>query len=48
MFQVMKKPAFRSKLSSIVTHTLPIRDIEKGMELIRTKKAAKVLLRPEW
>ncbi len=48
MFEVMKKPAFRSKLLSIVTHTLPIRDIEKGMELIRSKKAAKVSLKPEW
>ena len=48
MYQLLKKPAFRTKLSSIVTHTLPIRDIEKGMELIRTKKAAKVSLTPEW
>jgi threonine 3-dehydrogenase len=48
MTEVMKRPSFRNKLSSIVTHTLPIRDIEKGMELIRTKQAAKVTLRPEW
>jgi hypothetical protein len=27
---------------------LPIRDIEKGMELIRMKHAAKVALKPEW
>jgi len=45
---VLKNPAFRTKLSSIITHTLPIRDIEKGMELIRTKQAAKVSLKPEW
>lgn len=48
MFKVLKNPAFRTKLSSIITHTLPIRDIEKGMELIRTKQAAKVSLKPEW
>ena len=48
MYKLLREPAFRRKLSSIVTHTLPIRDIEKGMELIRTKKAAKVSLRPEW
>ncbi len=48
MSEVLKKPAFRAKLSSIVTHTLPIRDIEKGMELIRSKQAAKVSLKPEW
>ena len=48
MFKVMKTPEFRTKLSSIVTHTLPIRDIEKGMHLIRTKQAAKVSLKPEW
>ena len=48
MFKVLKNPVFRTKLSSIITHTLPIRDIEKGMELIRTKQAAKVSLKPEW
>ena len=48
MYEILKKPAFRTKLSSIITHTLPIRDIEKGMELIRSKQAAKVSLKPEW
>jgi len=48
MHEILKKPAFRTKLSSIITHTLPIRDIEKGMELIRSKQAAKVSLKPEW
>jgi len=48
MHEILKKPAFRTKLSSIVTHTLPIRDIEEGMHLIRSKQAAKVSLRPEW
>ena len=48
MFKLMKDRQFRRKLSTIVTHTLPIRDIEKGMELIRSKEAAKVSLRSEW
>lgn len=48
MFEVLRKQAFRSKLESIITHTLPIRDIEEGMHLIRTKQAAKVSLKPEW
>lgn len=48
MFKLMKDQKFRRKLSTIITHTLPIRDIEKGMELIRSREAAKVSLRPEW
>jgi threonine 3-dehydrogenase len=48
MYKILWRKDFRQKLSSIVTHTLPIRDIEKGMELIRTKQAAKVSLKPEW
>jgi threonine 3-dehydrogenase len=48
MFKVLRKPEFRRKLGSVTTHTLPIRDIEKGMELIRSKQAAKVSLKPEW
>ena len=48
MFGLLKGQDFRDKLSSLVTHTLPIRDIGEGMELIRTKQAAKVSLVPEW
>jgi len=48
MYELLKRPAFRKKLSTIITHILPIRDIEQGMELIRTKQAAKVTLKPEW
>jgi threonine 3-dehydrogenase len=48
MFDLLKGQDFRDKLSSLVTHTLPIRDIGEGMELIRTKQAAKVSLVPEW
>jgi threonine 3-dehydrogenase len=48
MHRILKKEEFRAKLSSIITHTLPIRDIAEGMHLIRTKQAAKVSLKPEW
>jgi len=48
MFKLMRDPMFRRKLRTVVTHTLPMRDIEKGMELIRSKEAAKVSLVPEW
>ncbi|OGS42116.1 MAG: L-threonine 3-dehydrogenase [Euryarchaeota archaeon RBG_16_62_10] len=48
MYKILWRKDFREKLSSIVTHTLPIRDIEEGMRLIRTKQAAKVSLNPEW
>jgi threonine 3-dehydrogenase len=48
MYKILWRKDFRQKLSSIVTHTLPIRDIEEGMELIRTRQAAKVSLKPEW
>lgn len=48
MYALLRMPEFKSKLSSIVSHTLPIRDIETGMELLRSKKAAKVSLKPEW
>ncbi|MEW5747325.1 MAG: L-threonine 3-dehydrogenase [Candidatus Thermoplasmatota archaeon] len=48
MHALLARDGFRDKLSSMVTHTLPIRDIGEGMELIRAKKAAKVALVPEW
>lgn len=48
MFSLLRKEEFRTKLSSIITHTLPMRDMAQGMHLIRTKQAAKVSLSPEW
>ncbi len=48
MYKLLRIPGFRTKLSSLVTHTLPIRDIGKAMDLILAKKAAKITLRPEW
>lgn len=48
MNKILKDEDFRAKLSSILSHTLPIRDIAQGMELIRTRQSAKVSLVPEW
>jgi threonine 3-dehydrogenase len=48
MYGLLEREDFRDKLSLMVTHTLPIRDIGEGMALIRTKQAAKVSLTPEW
>ncbi len=45
---LLSKPHFRSKIASIITHRLPIKDLAKGMELINSKQAAKVLLQPNW
>ncbi|MEM4264932.1 MAG: zinc-binding dehydrogenase, partial [Thermoplasmata archaeon] len=55
MFQTWEKTAellrdldFREKIASIITHRVPIRDIDKAMELIHKKQAGKVSLIPEW
>ena len=48
MYKILRSEEFRTKLSSIVSHTLPIRDIAEGMELIHSKQSAKVSLVPEW
>ncbi len=48
MYGLLKDPAFREKIASIISHSIPMRDIEEGMKLIRTKEAAKVSLKPEW
>ena len=48
MEKILGDEAFRDKLSMIVSHTLPIREISDGMELIHSKVSAKVSLVPEW
>jgi threonine 3-dehydrogenase len=45
---LLAKPSFREKISAIVTHRIPIRDISRGMDLINSKQAAKVVLDPTW
>jgi len=45
---LLANPGFKEKISAIITHKLPMRDIIKGMELIRSKQAGKVALEPKW
>lgn len=39
---------FRNKIASIITHRLSMEDVAKGIELINSKKAAKIVLEPKW
>jgi len=39
---------FREKMNLIITHKLPMRDIAKGIDLIKSKQAGKVSLEPKW
>ncbi len=39
---------FKEKIGWIITHRLPMRDIAKGIDLIKSKKAGKVSLEPKW
>jgi threonine 3-dehydrogenase len=39
---------FREKIGMIITHRLPMRDIAKGIDLIKSKQAGKVSLEPKW
>jgi len=45
---LLAKPSFREKISAIITHRMPMRDIIKGIELIKSKQAGKVTLEPKW
>ncbi len=45
---LLAKPRFREKLSAIITHRLPIRDISQAFDLIASKQAAKIVLEPKW
>jgi threonine 3-dehydrogenase len=40
--------SFREKISAVITHRIPIREIDRGIELIESKQAAKVVLEPKW
>lgn len=44
----LQDPTFREKIEAVITHSIPIRDIAKGFELIESKQAAKVALEPIW
>ncbi len=45
---LLSNSAFRNKIASIITHRLPMKNVEEGIGLINTKKAAKVVLEPKW
>jgi threonine 3-dehydrogenase len=45
---LLSRPSFQKKISQVITHTIPIKDIKEGFDLIITKKAAKVVLTPDW
>ncbi len=44
LYLAAQHEAFRQS----IIHTLPIKDFEKGFDLILTKKAVKVALTPDW
>ncbi len=45
---LLSNPHFRDKIASIITHKIPIRDIAKGIDLLQSKQAGKVVLEPKW
>jgi len=45
---LLSDPDFQNKIASVITHKIPIRDIAKGVDLIRSKQAGKVVLEPKW
>ncbi|MFX1485591.1 MAG: zinc-binding dehydrogenase [Promethearchaeota archaeon] len=50
-FQVkglLRIPNFREKIAQVFTHRIPIRDVDKGMELLTSKQAGKVGLEIKW
>ncbi|MCI4330768.1 MAG: L-threonine 3-dehydrogenase [Thermoplasmata archaeon] len=45
---LLTQGAFREKMAQIVTHRLPMREIPKAMELMKSGTAAKISLQPGW
>ena len=45
---LLGSPAFREKVSAIITHRLPIPEIARAMELLDAGKAAKISLEAKW
>jgi threonine 3-dehydrogenase len=45
---LLSKQEFRDKIACIITHRLAMKDVAEGIELINSKKAAKVVLEPKW
>jgi threonine dehydrogenase-like Zn-dependent dehydrogenase len=45
---LLAKQDFREKIASIITHRVEMGKIHEGFDLIKNKKAAKVVLEPKW
>ncbi|MCK4478667.1 L-threonine 3-dehydrogenase [Candidatus Bathyarchaeota archaeon] len=45
---LLSNSEFRNKIASIISHKLAMEDVEEGIELINSKKAAKIILEPKW
>jgi threonine 3-dehydrogenase len=45
---LLRSPGFREKMGQIITHRIPISELARAMELIRSSEAAKVSLLPKW
>jgi threonine 3-dehydrogenase len=45
---LLSKQSFQDKIASIITHRVAMADIREGIELIKQKEAAKVVLKPDW
>jgi len=43
---LLEIPSFKRKISSLITHELNMRDVDRGMELLKNKKAVKIVLNP--
>lgn len=46
--ELLGRPAFREKMAQIITHRVPIPELARAMELIRSTQAAKVSLEARW
>lgn len=45
---LLERPAFKDKLKQVITHIIPIKDIAKGIELMKSADAAKIVLEQIW
>jgi threonine 3-dehydrogenase len=46
--ELLRRPAFREKMAQIITHRVPIPELARAMELIRSTQAAKISLEAKW
>jgi threonine 3-dehydrogenase len=45
---LLERPAFREKMSLLITHRVPMGELPRAMDLITSGQAAKVSLQPKW